>query len=71
MQVGVEVGPVARRSGTDEAWFPVLKAGGLKEGTTVVTKGNLLLDSQAQLSGKPSLLFPAGNRGGGDPHSGH
>jgi hypothetical protein len=37
-----------------------------------VTKGNLLLDSQAQLAGKPSLLFPEGNRGGSaDPHAGH
>ena len=44
----------------------------LDEGVTVVSKGNLLLDSQAQLSGKPSLLFPLGNRGSpADPHSGH
>jgi Cu(I)/Ag(I) efflux system membrane fusion protein len=44
----------------------------LTEGVTVVTKGNLLLDSQAQLAGKPSLLFPEGNRGASDdPHAGH
>ena len=44
----------------------------LSEGVTVVRKGNLLLDSQAQLAGKPSLLFPDGNRGGSaDPHAGH
>jgi multidrug efflux pump subunit AcrA (membrane-fusion protein) len=44
----------------------------LTPGTTVVSKGNLLLDSQAQLAGKPSLLFPEGNRGGSaDPHAGH
>ena len=35
------------------------------------TRGNLLLDSQAQLSGKPSLLFPEGSRGSDDPHAGH
>jgi Cu(I)/Ag(I) efflux system membrane fusion protein len=44
----------------------------LTEGVTVVSKGNLLLDSQAQLAGKPSLLFPEGNRGvSADPHAGH
>ncbi len=44
----------------------------LREGLAVVLKGNLLIDSQAQLSGKPSLLFPKGNRGqAGDPHAGH
>ena len=44
----------------------------LTAGVTVVSKGNLLLDSQAQLAGKPSLLFPEGNRGGSaDPHAGH
>ena len=44
----------------------------LSEGVTVVSKGNLLLDSQAQLAGKPSLLFPEGNRGAPtDPHAGH
>jgi Cu(I)/Ag(I) efflux system membrane fusion protein len=52
---------------------PVLSLRRLSEGVTVVTKGNLLLDSQAQLAGKPSLLFPEGNRGAapGDPHAGH
>ena len=37
----------------------------------MLTRGNLLLDSQAQLSGKPSLLFPEGSRGSTDPHAGH
>lgn len=44
----------------------------LSPGVAVVSKGNLLLDSQAQLAGKPSLLFPEGNRGASsDPHAGH
>ncbi|MEN8150121.1 MAG: hypothetical protein ABFS86_09875, partial [Planctomycetota bacterium] len=67
----LRVGPAARRAGDATAWHPVLDAGGLPEGAVVVTRGNLLLDSQAQLSGKPSLLFPDGNRGGGGPHDGH
>ncbi len=41
------------------------------ERLVVVARGNLLLDSQAQLSGKPSLLFPDGSRGSTDPHAGH
>lgn len=69
----IRVGPAARRMGERAGGehYPILEAGGLPEGAVFVTKGNLLLDSQAQLSGKPSLLFPEGNRGGGDPHSGH
>jgi len=50
----------------------VLSLRRVTEGVTVVSKGNLLLDSQAQLAGKPSLLFPEGNRGASaDPHAGH
>lgn len=50
----------------------VLSLRRLTEGVAIVTKGNLLLDSQAQLAGKPSLLFPEGNRGApSDPHAGH
>ena len=69
----IRVGPSARRMGGGEGgeYYAILDADGLPEGAVFVTKGNLLLDSQAQLSGKPSLLFPEGNRGGGDPHSGH
>jgi Cu(I)/Ag(I) efflux system membrane fusion protein len=59
----VTVGP---RAG---AWFPVLS--GLSEGDRVVTKGNFLLDSQAQIEGKPSLLFPAGVAGATAPMPGH
>lgn len=50
----------------------VLSLRRFREGVTVVVDGNLLLDSQAQLAGKPSLLFPDGNRGSSsDPHAGH
>ena len=45
------------------AWYPVL--GGLQPGQRVVTRGNFLLDSQAQIRGKPSLLYPEGIVGGG------
>ncbi|MHC4469886.1 MAG: efflux RND transporter periplasmic adaptor subunit [Planctomycetota bacterium] len=72
--VEVRVGPLARRAGggAGEEYFPLMDAGSLAEGSSVATRGNLLLDSQAQLSGKPSLLFPEGSRGAdADPHSGH
>ncbi len=56
--------------------YPVL--GGLTEGQRVVTRGNFLLDSQFQISGKPSLLYPEGggaaaghDHGGGQPAPGH
>jgi Cu(I)/Ag(I) efflux system membrane fusion protein len=70
--VEVRVGPPATREG--EEYYPLIRAKGLelRPGLVFVTKGNLLLDSQAQLSGKPSLLFPQGNRGDAtDPHAGH
>jgi len=70
--VEVRLGPLARRTGSSEEYYPVVgvvpsSEGGLdrlREGIVVVTHGNLLLDSQAQLSGKPSLLFPEGSRKG-------
>jgi Cu(I)/Ag(I) efflux system membrane fusion protein len=39
-------------------YYPVLE--GLKEGDRVVVRGNFLLDSQFQITGKPSLLYPVG-----------
>ena len=79
--VSVRLGPVAERAdaASGEEFYPVLGVlpaeeglRQLSEGLVIVTKGNLLLDSQAQLSGKPSLLFPEGSRGGSsDPHAGH
>jgi hypothetical protein len=41
---------------------------GLKEGDRVVSRGNFLLDSQFQISGKPSLLYPEGMAGSGHTH---
>ncbi len=46
----VELGP---RVGSD-----VVIVSGLAEGETVATNGNFLIDSQMQLSGKPSLIDP-------------
>lgn len=69
--VDVKLGPVGRTVGGDGEFYPLISSSVLREGMVVVTRGNLLLDSQAQLSGKPSLLFPGGSRGGGDPHQGH
>ena len=53
----VEVGPQAGD------YYPALS--GLKAGEKVVTAGNLLIDSQMQISGKPSLIFPGGTTAGG------
>jgi Cu(I)/Ag(I) efflux system membrane fusion protein len=52
-------------------FYPVLS--GVDEGETVVVQGNFLLDSQAQITGKPCLLFPAGLRAnvGHAGHAGH
>jgi Cu(I)/Ag(I) efflux system membrane fusion protein len=50
-------------------FFPVLK--GLESGQRVVVRGNFLLDSQFQITGKPSLLYPEGISGGGTGHAGH
>ena len=45
---------------------------GLSDGDQVVTRGQFLIDSQLQLTGKPSLMLPEGAGGtSGDPHAGH
>ncbi len=49
----VKLGPKA-----DEYYYVM---SGLKLGERVVTSGNFLIDSQMQLLGKPSLLFPEGS----------
>lgn len=41
-------------------FYPVLS--GVDEGESVVVQGSFLLDSQAQITGKPCLLFPKGLR---------
>ena len=49
----VKLGPKA------DIYYHVIS--GLKLGERVVTNGNFLIDSQMQLLGKPSLLFPEGS----------
>ena len=41
---------------------------GLKPGDEVATQGGFLIDSQAQLAGTPSLLYPNGAVASGAPH---
>ncbi len=72
--IELQVGPLA--TATDEAgrttlYYPVLK--GLSEGDPVVVRGGFLLDSQTQIEGRPSLLFPEGQTGtsGQGDHGGH
>jgi membrane fusion protein, copper/silver efflux system len=50
-------------------FFPVLK--GLSEGDLVAIRGNFLLDSQFQVSGRPSLFYREGQVGAvGHQHGG-
>lgn len=52
-------------------YYPVLS--GLSERDRVVVRGNFLLDSQYQISGRASLLYPGGSSGefaGPDPETG-
>lgn len=51
------------------SFYPVKS--GLTAGQRVVTRGSFLIDSQAQIGGKPSLLYPEGISGGGTGHAGH
>lgn len=44
-----------------EGFYPILR--GLTEGERVVTRGGFLIDSQFQISGRPSLLYPGGLTG--------
>jgi Cu(I)/Ag(I) efflux system membrane fusion protein len=51
-------------------WFLVL--GGLEEGDRVVVRGAFMIDSQFQVTGRPSLLYPGGAGGEAAPaHGGH
>lgn len=52
----VQLGPKAGE------FYPAIE--GVREGDLVVTNGGFLLDSQAQIEGKPSLLFPKGVQAG-------
>ena len=58
----VQLGP---RAGE---FYPVLA--GLQPGDRVAVRGNFLLDSQFQIRGLPSLLYPEGTVGGGHDHGG-
>lgn len=69
--VDVQVGP--RTEGQDDAgkpisYYPILS--GLKSGDRVVVRGGFLLDSQRQIEGMPSLLYPEG-QSAANLHSGH
>lgn len=69
--VDLKVGPRAHaldESGKRREFYVVLD--GIKEGDLVVSQGGFLLDSQRQIEGMPSLLYPTGQSGTA-LHSGH
>jgi Cu(I)/Ag(I) efflux system membrane fusion protein len=69
--VELEVGVRAEskdKSGRSVSYYPIRK--GLIAGDRVVVRGGFLLDSQRQIEGMPSLLFPQG-QAGVNLHSGH
>lgn len=69
--VDLKVGPRAHaldESGKRREFFVVLD--GIKEGDQVVSQNEFLLDSQRQIEGMPSLLYPTGQTGS-SLHSGH
>lgn len=61
----VALGPRLARDDGDDRY--VIRAG-LEAGTEIVARGAFLVDSQAQLAGSPSLLFPDG---AAQPAAGH
>jgi len=73
--VEVDLGPVAiseTESGSKGRYYPVIS--GLSDGDEVAVRGAFLLDSQRQIEGKPSLLYPDGQAGDalhGHSHGGH
>ncbi len=71
--VELEVGPRSEAADRDQtgpgaSYYPVLK--GLLAGDRVVVRGGFLLDSQRQIEGMPSLLFPQG-QSAATLHAGH
>jgi Cu(I)/Ag(I) efflux system membrane fusion protein len=69
--VELVVGPLAEGKddgGRPAAYYPVL--GGLKAGDRVAVRGGFLIDSQRQIEGMPSLLYPGG-QGPANLHAGH
>jgi Cu(I)/Ag(I) efflux system membrane fusion protein len=70
--VEVQLGPrveAEESGGRTREFFPVWS--GLKEGDRVVVQGGFLLDSQRQIEGMPSLLYPEGQSAPAQLHSGH
>ncbi len=69
--IELKLGPRAHsmdESGKRREFFVVLD--GINEGDQVVSQSGFLLDSQRQIEGMPSLLYPAGQTGT-SLHSGH
>lgn len=69
--VDLRTGPRAEGSGEGGekvGYYPVLA--GLKAGDRVVVRGAFLLDSQRQIEGMPSLLYPEG-QSAANLHAGH
>ena len=69
--VELKLGPRAHasdESGRRREFFVVLD--GIHEGDQVVSQSGFLLDSQRQIEGMPSLLYPEGQAGAA-LHSGH
>ena len=69
--VELKLGPRAHsmdESGQRREYFVVME--GLSDGDQVVSQSGFLLDSQRQIEGMPSLLYPAGQAGAA-LHSGH
>jgi Cu(I)/Ag(I) efflux system membrane fusion protein len=68
----VKLGPRVQARETDgrtRDFFPIQS--GLTEGDRVVVRGGFLLDSQRQIEGMPSLLYPEGQSAPAQLHSGH
>jgi Cu(I)/Ag(I) efflux system membrane fusion protein len=69
--VELRVGPRAEGKDATGQWtgyYPVL--GGLRPGDRAVVQGGFLLDSQTQIEGRPSLLYPQGQSAAA-LHAGH
>lgn len=70
--VELRLGPRCQAKSADGSireYYPVLS--GLRSGDKVVVQGGFLLDSQRQIEGMPSLLFPEGVSGANAGHAGH
>jgi len=70
--VELKLGPRAQavdQAGRTRQFFVV--RGGLNEGDRVVTQSGFLLDSQRQIEGMPSLLYPEGQSASMSGHAGH